>query len=176
MDGPNVKGDIFMTTGIKSSPSLSRSLVVYTSALVAAALVAVGIIWALNRFTALNYPVGILYLIMPMIAAMQAGTDFARHSGAPAGFGHAIKAGLLMTLVVVVGVLALWQAGMLDAMLRYVDPYAFDNGMIGRMLAPILIVVGGFGLFCNVVMFWSAARGEVRRQERRAAKEAGKVN
>lgn len=163
-----------MTTDIQPGVSMGRLVVTYVATLVLAVAVFIAILWALVRYAQLSYPIGVMFIILPMIAAMQAGVSYFKQTGRAAGFGYSALFGLVTTLVLLAGVIALWQAGQLDGILSQVDPGAFQRGDIGVVLLPLLIVVGGLGLFCNILMFWASARGQVKQQERKARKAAAK--
>ena len=156
-----------MTTDLSKNASMGRLLAVYVTALLFGVLVCVAVLWALARYTNASYPVGMLFILLPMIAAMQSGGSFFKQAGRAASFGFACVFGLISTLILLVGVIALWQAGYLDPILVQVDPVAFQQGEIAIVLMPLLIVVAGIGLFGNVLMFWAGARAQLKQQERK---------
>lgn len=163
-----------MSLDIQPKASMGRLLAVYVTTLLIGALACVAALWALARYSETAYPVGILFILLPMVAAMQAGASFFKQTGRAASFGYSGVFGLLGTLVLLAGVIVLWQAGYLDGILSQVDPGAFQRGEIATVMMPLLVAVAGLGLFTNVLMFWAGARSQVKQQERKARLAAKK--
>ncbi|TRW97552.1 hypothetical protein FNJ84_08590 [Paracoccus sp. M683] len=152
--------------------SLGRLLVIYAVTLILGVAVGYGMLWALATYTQITYPGGLMVLIVMMYAPVPAGNDYFKQTGQEPGWGYALKFGLTSTLLLLMALLAAWQGGYLDRALYQIDGYAMQNGMVGRALMPLLLVVGGFGLFCNTLMLWAAGRGQVKRKARELAKAA----
>ncbi|MDO5642403.1 MAG: ABZJ_00895 family protein [Paracoccus sp. (in: a-proteobacteria)] len=159
-----------MTNQIATSPNMIRLLLTYVSFFASGVAVAYGVTLLIAGLSNQGVPIYILALIVPMLAAMQTGGAYVRQTGRAAGFGYSLYFGVLSTLLVLATLLIIWQLGGLDAFLREIDPYAMQNDMAMRALSPLLILAGGFALFCNTLMFWAMTRGEMKRKERLAAK------
>lgn len=163
-----------MTSDTQPNASMARLVGTYVVTFALGVAIFIAVIWALARFAQQSYPVGVMLFILPMMAAMQSGASYFKQTGRAASFGTSALFGLITTLVLLAGVVALWQAGQLDGILSQIDPGAFERGEIGVLLLPLFIIVGLLGLFCNILMFWASARGQVKQQERKARKAAAK--
>lgn len=164
-----------MTPEVQPEASMGRLVMTYLVTLVFSAVIFLAVIWALARYAAASYPVGVMLFLLPMMAAMQSGNSFFKQTGRAATLTYSVMFGVITTAVLLAGVLALWQAGYLDSILYQIDAGAFQRGEIGVVMLPLLMVVGALGLFCNILMFWAAARGQVKQQERKARKAAAKA-
>lgn len=164
-----------MTNAIQPRATMAWLVITYVTTLGLGVAVFIAILWALARYANLSYPVGVMIFILPMMAAMQAGVSYFKQTGRAASFGTSALFGVITTLVLLAGMVALWQSGQLDGILSRIDPGAFGRGEIGTVLLPLGIVIGGLGLFCNILMFWASARGQVKQQERKARKAAEKA-
>ncbi|AUH32512.1 ABZJ_00895 family protein [Paracoccus tegillarcae] len=168
-----------MADDVQPHADMGRLVLIYIATLIFSAAVLWGLAWAFETYAGVQYPFVLLLFMMPMVAGMQAGTEFFKQTARAASWRTALNFGLLTTLILLLGVIALWQGGGLDALFQMVDPVAFEQGDVWPVLSSLLIFAAAFGMFCNSLMFWSAARGGVKRQERKNASEqkaAAKAN
>ncbi|WP_157935904.1 ABZJ_00895 family protein [Paracoccus zhejiangensis] len=166
-----------MTNETAPRASMVRLLVVYFLSAIFTTTLLLVLVWALATYASVDYPVGILLVLVPMLAAMQAGGSYFRQTGQAASFSHAFSFGMIATLLVLMLVIVAFQAGLLDGMLRQIDPAAFDQRALGRILMPLLAVLAGVTLFSNVMLFWAGARSQWKQRERQnriATRRAGK--
>ncbi|MDO5604956.1 MAG: ABZJ_00895 family protein [Paracoccus sp. (in: a-proteobacteria)] len=149
--------------------SMIRLILIYAVYFIFGVVVAFGVSMAIAGISGGGIPLYVVALIVPMLAAMQAGGSYVRQAGRAAGFGYSLIFGLLTAGLVLAVVLIAGQSGVLDAMLAQIDPYAMQNGMRMRALSPVLILTGGLALFCNTMMFWAMTKGEMKRKLKREA-------
>lgn len=149
-----------------SQPNMLHLLPSYALYFVAALAAFVGIGWLLGTYAEVAMPFYLVMIIAPMMGAMGAAKTFVQRSARAPGFGYSVIFGALATVIALAAVWFALSGGYLDSMIDAIAQSERERAMAGQM---ILILVGGFAAFANIIFFWAMGRGEIKRREKEAA-------
>ena len=163
-----------MSTEIQKSASMPKLVLFYMATLIMGIAIGYGLMAVWWKYSGQGFPVIVLMYVVPMAAAMTAAKQYVKDTGQKASFSYALIFGLVTAALVLGLVYAVLETGVLDGVLYQIDSYAMENGQRMAVYLPLLLITGGLALFINVVMFWAATTGEIKRRAKLAAKAAAK--
>lgn len=164
-----------MSTELHKPANMPKLVLLYVATLIMGICIGFGLMQIWWKYSGEGFPLLILMYIVPMMAAMTAAKTFVKDTGRKATFGYSLIFGLITAALVLALVYLALEMGWLDMILYQVDRYAMENGERMKVYLPMLIITGGLALFVNVMMFWAATVGEIKRRDKLAAKAAAKA-